>query len=550
MHHEHSPESTNQPSLRHQDESMHTVSQSHHLPSIDSDLKVFSELTRLVLRKHWNLAADLASEQCHTNPHPDQVPSQQEVTYLCLFAIVNGAPERVSSSLEELLPVAQPLDKSPVLPLDLQQIMLEPFVGKIRAGTWKTFQQTLSFLEHNKENIPNDTLIDLLNVRVNRRQLNFAPFAYEVTEENRSSIRKMPSLLHVVYLANRATDHWGVTRLVKLGADPAAKFDHAHPARKEAIRGCTLAHAIMMNADITTLGRIHPNKELLTIPNTNGDLPAHSLISNINISTQKSARKKSTQKARQLLKDVLALHPENEILTTSGNNLASYLLEQGKFHAYVELKDLLPLPSIVDTDTDYPVLPYEASRRFTALELLESTTKILARQPESLQQEAGTLLAHGQNLYDLYLYTEAAIAVTTTLCSQGEGLLRLMPRLLWHYPREQAKELMAAYEKFHDDIVYEQNRFPSHHASEAEVMLLLNHPDFESLQSANTNFLTAAITSVSRFIERSLPLTNITALENWRRVGAITHSFNRYKFDAKPIASASLLSSSLINNEI
>lgn len=68
-----------------------------------------------------------------------------------------------------------------------------------------------------------------------------------------------------------------------------------------------------------------------------------------------------------------------------------------------------------------------------------------------------------------------------------------------------------------------------HHPNLAEFFLYLNAPALQGKSDINT--FTSAISSIERFINYSIPVTGKT-VNNWARIGLLTHGFRFWKFDA------------------
>jgi hypothetical protein len=107
--------------------------------------------------------------------------------------------------------------------------------------------------------------------------------------------------------------------------------------------------------------------------------------------------------------------------------------------------------------------------------------------------------------------------------------IQAVPDLLLNQPLNVIHRLSKAVEAFFDVNYHSQKS----HANEAELLLLLNHPDLWDRDPKKTRHLTEALTSITRFMHQpSVPLTD-TALKAWASIGTLTHSFRFWKWDAK-----------------
>ncbi|MBY0402470.1 MAG: hypothetical protein K2X66_01105, partial [Cyanobacteria bacterium] len=70
------------------------------------------------------------------------------------------------------------------------------------------------------------------------------------------------------------------------------------------------------------------------------------------------------------------------------------------------------------------------------------------------------------------------------------------------------------------------------HPNEAELLLLLNHPDLLDRNPNNTADLTLALTSMTRFIANPRVNLTDTAVKAWASIGSLTNSFRFWKWDA------------------
>jgi ankyrin repeat protein len=76
----------------------------------------------------------------------------------------------------------------------------------------------------------------------------------------------------------------------------------------------------------------------------------------------------------------------------------------------------------------------------------------------------------------------------------------------------------------------ESPRVLGFHPNEAELMLLLKHPDLWDRDPNKTGPLTQALTSIHQFIEHNIKLTDPT-VKAWAEIGFLSHAFRFWRFD-------------------
>ncbi|MBY0405747.1 MAG: hypothetical protein K2X66_17725, partial [Cyanobacteria bacterium] len=90
-----------------------------------------------------------------------------------------------------------------------------------------------------------------------------------------------------------------------------------------------------------------------------------------------------------------------------------------------------------------------------------------------------------------------------------------MPKLLNHQPLSTLHSIAGAVESFFD---FHPARW-GHHPNEAELMLLLKHPELSDRDPNKTYSLTKALTSITRFIKTDTPLTD-EMVKAWGEIGS------------------------------
>ncbi|MBY0403173.1 MAG: ankyrin repeat domain-containing protein [Cyanobacteria bacterium] len=103
----------------------------------------------------------------------------------------------------------------------------------------------------------------------------------------------------------------------------------------------------------------------------------------------------------------------------------------------------------------------------------------------------------------------------------------LMPQLMWNHPITDLHQLFQLSERFFDN-----NRpLRNFHPNEAELMLLIKHPDLLDRPQGKINSLSTCLTSISHFIDTGAQLSDKT-LKTWGELGFLTHGFRFWRFDA------------------
>ncbi|MBY0405155.1 MAG: ankyrin repeat domain-containing protein [Cyanobacteria bacterium] len=97
---------------------------------------------------------------------------------------------------------------------------------------------------------------------------------------------------------------------------------------------------------------------------------------------------------------------------------------------------------------------------------------------------------------------------------------------------------LSAIQKLLNDIESEFELNPQkrgYHPNEAELLLLLRHPEAQSREQTSIQDLTTCLTSISRFVETKAILSDRT-LKAWGEIGFLTHAFRFWKHDAVSIS--------------
>jgi ankyrin repeat protein len=110
-------------------------------------------------------------------------------------------------------------------------------------------------------------------------------------------------------------------------------------------------------------------------------------------------------------------------------------------------------------------------------------------------------------------------------------MVPLMPDLL-------LSTKLSAVNKLLQEIESEFDRFPekrNYHPNEAELLLLLRHPEAQDRKLGYIQNLATCLTSISRFVETKAILSDRT-LKAWGDIGFLTHAFRFWKHDTVSIS--------------
>jgi hypothetical protein len=111
---------------------------------------------------------------------------------------------------------------------------------------------------------------------------------------------------------------------------------------------------------------------------------------------------------------------------------------------------------------------------------------------------------------------------------QTDVLLKALPNLLLNQPLHTINLLSNKFES-HMDLNSSKWGYDPH---EAELLLLLNHPDLWDRDPNKIGSLTKAITSITRFISYPAVQLRDRTVKAWASIGSLTHSFRFWKWDA------------------
>ncbi|MBY0403526.1 MAG: ankyrin repeat domain-containing protein, partial [Cyanobacteria bacterium] len=115
----------------------------------------------------------------------------------------------------------------------------------------------------------------------------------------------------------------------------------------------------------------------------------------------------------------------------------------------------------------------------------------------------------------------------------GNGaFISLLPEFLLNQPIDFLASFFQKIEKFFEPNPYtrEYGAQRHYHPYEAELLLLLKHPNLLERDPDKTKYLTTCLTSISRFIETGAQLSD-EMLKTWGDIGFLTHGFRFWRYD-------------------
>ncbi|MBY0404204.1 MAG: ankyrin repeat domain-containing protein [Cyanobacteria bacterium] len=108
-----------------------------------------------------------------------------------------------------------------------------------------------------------------------------------------------------------------------------------------------------------------------------------------------------------------------------------------------------------------------------------------------------------------------------------DALVKIMPNLMLKHPVDFLNGHFKEIETFFDTNIPLRN----YHPNEAELLLLLKHPDLIERDPQKTRALSTCLTSISHFIDIRAQLTD-TTLKAWGEMGFLSHGFRFWRYDA------------------
>lgn len=317
---------------------------------------------------------------------------------------------------------------------------------------------------------------------------------------------------------------------LKLGADRSHNYALHHDP---AFSG-TFMHDAALSGDFDFVDELLDwNPSFASLIDNAGNTPLMSCLT-------ASAAQEEFQASHQLLR-LLAQH-QNDLSHTNHDNFSSVDLalkagdlsslldllrrgatipDQERFKTYENLSYPIPL--------SFRELAFETQALLAAIVREQGTDE----RSQEIRTEARQLLKHTRSVYQTYLYLNACQealedgATGQMRTPSGKPLQLLSQSALFHPPPSRLSALWRLIEQASDSAQMAELPLRGTHPNEAEMLLLLNSPRSERLQSDQLNPLTRALTSVTRFIDADIREISGRIVWNFARLGLYTHGFHQ-----------------------
>ncbi|RMG44650.1 MAG: ankyrin repeat domain-containing protein [Candidatus Dadabacteria bacterium] len=223
-------------------------------------------------------------------------------------------------------------------------------------------------------------------------------------------------------------------------------------------------------------------------------------------------------------------------LKKHGKEIFSALIQAGDFAAikYLDQNGLEFIKK--DAAVTYEVGHGSTAKRVPASEFLELLTSEASYQvlqyDKKLRQELAALYTQRENPYHLYLYIKSLKeALGEKQESGGLYLLKLMPHLLFAYEEGSVSWLARKIEGHFDSNPHLHGQ---PYVYEPELLLLIHRGATGSRSEATIDPLTASLTGITRFMNQQIKVDG-HRINNWGDIGALTFSFQFWRFDSERI---------------
>ncbi|MBY0405691.1 MAG: ankyrin repeat domain-containing protein, partial [Cyanobacteria bacterium] len=163
------------------------------------------------------------------------------------------------------------------------------------------------------------------------------------------------------------------------------------------------------------------------------------------------------------------------------------------------------------------------SKTALAIAAVNGHTKIL----ESLLSHLGPEVDAGSRQKLALILLMANHLTTQDPKNSGSlAFVTLLPELLLSHPIDFLKNSFSSIESFFS----RKRSYRNYHPNEAELLLMLKHPDLLDRDPNKTGRLTFCLTSISHFIVTGAQLSDET-LKTWGDIGFLTHGFRFWRYD-------------------
>jgi hypothetical protein len=218
---------------------------------------------------------------------------------------------------------------------------------------------------------------------------------------------------------------------------------------------------------------------------------------------------------REKVVDKLLAHPSIDVNATEDYGLTALLMASSKGHETI-LEKLMAHPGIdVNVIVDWDSFWTRASRNGHE----NVVEKFLAHPGIQLSRQKI------QNIrWKLWMFKSARNQKQNNPGSLA--FVSLLPELLLKEPSHFLNPYLSKIETFMGGFPDQRN----YHPNEAELLLMLKHPDLLEREPKKAGTLTKCLTSISYFMSIGAELSDET-LKTWGDIGFLTHGFRFWRYD-------------------
>jgi ankyrin repeat protein len=143
------------------------------------------------------------------------------------------------------------------------------------------------------------------------------------------------------------------------------------------------------------------------------------------------------------------------------------------------------------------------------------------------------LLEHGAqgtpaSLAQIFIWKDSHDSSKLPTAMESLNIIAGVPQFLLNHPLSDLTRFLDATESFFDGHIHQRN----YHPNEAELMLLIRHPDIWSGKNQlASQSLSTCLTSISHFIDIGARLSDKT-FTTWGNLGFLSHGFRFWRYDA------------------
>ncbi len=407
----------------------------------------------------------------------------------------------------------------------------------------KDFHQAemhLSFITHKlSPALTSEDVKWLLN-----KQTQFSPDLTQNSILEQLIIQEAPPITLSKFFLYGVSDHYFYT--VVDSFIPNSKEENASVINRE-YEGCNLVHLAAKELNVVALQALSECNIDFNLKNANGLTPLTLVMEIYLVNIHQSSRK--------TLDNVISLLIDNI------DPSAKHFTSEHPFCFALQRYDLDLAEEILNNVTATPI--GTESARFIiikngieesvdfhgiAREVLKLGFQIQSTIPEYDNKPALELIYEGCNFYRLsaniqyfYYYLQSYLEMTNqTEVHEDRSFNKLAIAITNSYSPQDIESLLANVEAYHDEVFEQNDRMfsPDYHQNEAELLLLLAHPEFiHNFNPKHASSITKVLTSPYRFMDYNVQTIDLVdggwkTISNWQRIGQLTNSFLNWRFDS------------------